>query len=93
MEVVNRDAGSIPAEQNCESEHYTHCDGPRRNCGNCPPVHQQRLPRRRDLGELIARAVAAAMTPQDAQLKMLQTEIIAMKSLEGINGSDGMGDI
>ena len=47
----------------------------------------------RDLGELIARAVAAAMTPLDAQLKMLQTEIIAMKSLEGINDSDGMGDI
>ena len=46
-----------------------------------------------DLGELIARAVAAAMAPVDAQLKMLQTEIIAMKSLEGINGPDGLGDI
>ena len=46
-----------------------------------------------DHGELIARAVAAAMTPLDAQLKMLQTEIIAMNSLEGINGPDGMGDI
>ena len=31
-----------------------------------------------DLVELIARAVATAMVPVDAQLKMLQTEIIAM---------------
>ena len=46
-----------------------------------------------DLGELIARAVAAAMAPVDAQMKMLQTETIAMKSLEGINGPVGMGDI
>ena len=46
----------------------------------------------RDLGELIARAVAAALTPLDAQLKKLQTEIIAMKSLDGVNGPDGMGD-
>ena len=46
-----------------------------------------------DLGDLIARAVAAAMTPLDALLKMLQTEIIAMNSLESINGPDGMGDI
>ena len=36
-----------------------------------------------DFGELIARPVAAAMTPLDAKLKMLQTDIIAMKSLEG----------
>ena len=33
------------------------------------------------------------MTPLDAQLKMLQTEIIAMKSQEGINATDGTGDI
>ena len=46
-----------------------------------------------DLGEPIARAVAAAMTPTDTQFKMLQTEIIAMKSLTGINGRDGMGEI
>ena len=46
-----------------------------------------------DLGKLFARAVAAALTPVDAQSKMLQTEIVAMKSLEGVNGTDGMGDI
>ena len=46
-----------------------------------------------DRGELIARAVAAALILLVAQLKMLQTEIIAMKSLEGVNGHDGMGDI
>ena len=46
-----------------------------------------------DLGELVVLAVAAALTPLDAQLKMLQTEIIAMKSLEGVSGPDGMGDI
>ena len=33
-----------------------------------------------NLAELIARAVAEAMSPMDAQLKMLQTEIIAMKT-------------
>ena len=46
-----------------------------------------------DFVKLIARAVATAMAPVDAQLKMLQTEIIAMKSVEGINGPDGMGDV
>ena len=46
-----------------------------------------------NLAELIARAVAEAMSPMDAQLKMLQTEIIAMKNLEGINGPDGMSVI
>ena len=46
-----------------------------------------------NLAELIARAVAEAMSPMDAQLKMLQTEIIAMKNLEGINGPDGMNVI
>ena len=46
-----------------------------------------------DLGELIARAGAAAMAPVDAQLKVLQTEIITMRSLEGINGPDELGDI
>ena len=45
-----------------------------------------------DFGELIARAVAQALTPLDAQLKKLQTEIIAMISLEGVKGPDGMGD-
>ena len=46
-----------------------------------------------NLAELIARAVAEAMSPMDAQLKMLQTEIIAMKNLEGINEPDGMNVI
>ena len=46
-----------------------------------------------DLVELIARAVAAAMAPVDAQLKMLETEIISMKIVKGIKGPDGMGDI
>ena len=46
-----------------------------------------------DLAELISRAVATAMAPVDAQLKVLQTEKIAMESVEGINGSDGIGGI
>ena len=37
-----------------------------------------------DLVGLIARAVATAMVPVDAQLKMLQTEMIAMKKCGGI---------
>ena len=63
---VNRDTGNIPAKQNSESEHYTHCDGPWRCCASTLPAVIPMI--EGDLGELIARAVAA-MTPLDALLK------------------------
>ena len=43
-----------------------------------------------NLVELTARAVATAMAPMDAQLKALQTEVIAMKNLDE---ADGLGNI
>ena len=85
---VNSVAVNIPAKQNSASEHCTHyvVQALARPSAVIPMMEG-------GFGDLIARSVAAAMTPSDAQLKMLQSEIVAMKSLEGINGTDGMGDI
>ena len=53
--TVHRDAGNIPAKQNSESEHYTHCDGPWRYCtSTCPSSSSDSQDRETLEGSLLA---------------------------------------